>query len=295
MPGDSVPIISPSHPSTHQASPTAKFRDAFTNHFRVKWLVMARSKRSPGVSDTLDRWYEYTFFTPPANAGYALFVDVDRSSAVLDIYANIPPEIAPSWVIETPNGAQAGWFIDPVDLRDTARPDPIRYARAVGYALTKAVGGDPLVDPLSPSRVRNPAYEHAGTFAAPNPPIYHLSQLHKALKAANLWTQHQLIFQNGRPAVPPPTGPLAKGNRNRGIFDTARFVAYTGGDYKSAAWAANERCDPPLKTNEVQHIINSISRYVATYGHTRANGLTTTTMPDTMRQALSEMGRRGGL
>src|SRR5699024_11640924 len=120
MPGDSVPIISPSHPSTHQARTTAKFRYAFTNHFRVKWLVMARSKRSPGVSDTLDRWYEYTFFTPPANAGYALFVDVDRSSAVLDIYANIPPKIATSLVIEPPNGAQAGRLIASYVHRTTA-------------------------------------------------------------------------------------------------------------------------------------------------------------------------------
>lgn len=255
---------------------------------------MAGSKSSPGVSDTLGNLHQYPFFTPPANAGYALFVDVDRPGAVLDIFQRIPAEIAPSWVIETPKGAQAGWFIDPVDLRNTARTHPIRYARAVGQALTKALDGDPLVDPLSPSRVRNPAYERAGTFAAAIPPIYHLGQLHEALKAADLWTQPALTFHNGRPAVQPETGPIAYGERNTRIFDAARFVAYAGGDYTAEAWAANDRCDTPLKANEVHHIINSISRYMARHGHTRTNG-PTTAMPATMRQALSEMGRRGGL
>src|SRR5699024_7712563 len=129
--------------------------------------VMAGSKRSPGVALSLDKLHDHPFFTPPAVAGYALFIDVDCLGAVLDIYQRIPNEIAPSWVLETPNGAQAGWLIDPVDLRENARAHPIRYARNVGKALRQAVGGDPLVDPLSPSRVRNPAYEAAGTFAAP--------------------------------------------------------------------------------------------------------------------------------
>lgn len=289
-----MPIVALSRPTSQNPSRTAKFRGAFANHFKVKWLVMAGSKRSPGVSDTLDNWHQYPFFTPPANAGYALFVDVDRPGAVLDIFLRIPTDIAPSWVIETPDGAQAGWFIDPVDLRDTARTHPIRYARAIGQALTTALSGDLLVDPLSPSRVRNPAYERAGTFAAATPPIYHLGQLYEALKVAGLWTQQALTFHNGRPTVQPDKGPIDRGERNNRIFDAARYVAYAGGDYKAEAWAANDRCDTPLKANEVHQIINSISRYMARYGHTRTNG-PTTAMPATMRQALSEMGRRGGL
>lgn len=289
-----MPIVAPSCPPTQKPSRTAKFRAAFTTHFNVKWLVLAGSKSSPAVSDTQHRWHQYPFFTPPANAGYALFVDVDRPGAVVDIFSMIPSEIAPSWVIETPNGAQAGWFIDPVDLRDTARAHPIRYARAVGKALSQALDSDPLVDPLSPSRVRNPAYEHAGTFAAATPPIYRLGQLHEALKAAHLWPQHELFLHNGRPAIQPPGGPITSGERNTRVFDAARYVAYAGGDYKAEAWAANDRCNIPLPANEVQHIINSISRYMARCGHTRPNG-PTTAMPETMRQALADMGRRGGL
>ncbi len=289
-----MPIVALSCPTSQNASRTAKFRGAFASHFSVRWLVCAGAKGSPGVSDTRDRWHQYPFFTPPANAGYALFVDVDRPGAVVDIFSMLPAEIAPSWVVETPNGAQAGWFIDPVDLRDTARPHPIRYARAVGQALLQAVDGDPLVDALSPSRVRNPAYEHADLFATATPPNYQLGDLYAALKAANLWPQHDQVLRNGRPTVQPQIGPIASGERNTAIFDAARYVAYAGGDYKAEAWAANDRCGTPLPANEIRHIINSISRYMARIGHTRPDGATTA-VPDTMRQALSAMGRRGGL
>lgn len=216
------------------------------------------------------------------------------SGAEVDIFTSVPPEIAPSWVIATPNGAQAGWFIDPVDLRENARPHPIRYAKNVGKALRQAVGGDPLVDPLSPSRVRNPAYEPAGTFATANPKIYHLGDLYTALTAAGLWIEESWTFSNGKPVVRPTKGSIPVGNRNQGIFDAARFVAYDGGDYVAEAWAANDRCVIPLKANEVHHIINSIARYMATKGYVRTNS-TSTAMPETMRQTLSEMGRRGGL
>lgn len=76
-----MPIVALSRPTTHTPSRTAKFRGAFANHFNVKWLVMAGSKNSPGVAQTLDKLHQYPFFTPPANVGYALFVDVDRPGA----------------------------------------------------------------------------------------------------------------------------------------------------------------------------------------------------------------------
>ncbi|MFD6815197.1 replication initiation protein [Enteractinococcus coprophilus] len=256
---------------------------------------MAEAKDSPGVSRSLEHWYQYPFFTPPANVAYALFVDVDRPGAVVEIFERIPAAIAPSWVIETPSGgAQAGWFIDPVDLRENARDHPIRYARNVGKALREVIGGDPLVDPVSPSRVRNPAYEHAGTFARSISPIYTLGDLYAGLKAAGLWTYEPMQFSSGKPVMEPTTGNLPVGDRNKGVFDTARFVAYDGGDYAAAAWAANDRCVIPLKANEVHTIINSIARFMATKGYLRTNG-PTTDMPEGMRRVLSEMGRRGGL
>src|SRR5690625_6264451 len=122
-----MPIVALSRPTTHTPSRTARFRGAFANHFNVKWLVMAGSKSSPGVAQTLDKLHQYPFFTPPANVGYALFVDVDRPGAEVDIFTSVPPEIATSWVIVTPHGAEAGWFIGPVERGENARPDPSRY------------------------------------------------------------------------------------------------------------------------------------------------------------------------
>jgi len=271
---------------------TTGFRDAFLDHFAVRWLVMADAKTSPGASQPIYRLGDYQFFTPPKNVGYAVIVDVDRPEAVLEIFERIPVQIAPSWVVPTKRGAQAGWFIDPVNLSATGRDHPIRYARAVGTALRAAVDGDPLVDPLSPARVRNPAYEHAGTFAATTPPVYRLRQLERALKGADLWTAAPVV-QHGTPRVPPVADRLEIGQRNQGIFDAARFVAYAGGDYMAEAWAANQRCVEPLGAREVQTIINSITRFITTTTYT---GGTTNSpaMSDTMRQALAEMGRKGG-
>ncbi len=254
---------------------------------------MAESKSGNGRSELIEHAASYQFFTPPQNVGYSLFADVDRPEAVLDIFERIPAEIAPSWVIATPNGAQAGWFIDPVNLSETGRDHPIRYARNIGNALRAAVGGDEFVDPLTPSRVRNPAYEPAETFAVPTPPVYRLGQLFGALKASNLWPKQGPLLRNGRPVVSPSKSTLTKGERNKGIFDAARFVAYAGGDYVAEAWATNDRCDTPLGASEVNNIINSIARFVATKNSPRVEG--SAPMPDSMRQALSEMGRRGGL
>src|SRR5699024_5463095 len=116
-------------------------------------------------------------------------------------------------------------------------------------------------------------------------------QLEQALKAADLWTAAP-VFNHGTPRIQPPTGILEIGERNQGIFDAARFVAYAGGDYAAEAWAANKRCVEPLGSTEVQAIINSITRFMATAPHTR--GTNTVAMPDVMRQALADMGRKGG-
>lgn len=253
---------------------------------------MAESKSAPAQSQRTHRVALNEFFTPPQNVGYALFVDVDRFDAVMDIYDRIPAEIAPSWVTATPHGAQAGWFIDPVNTNDkTGRSHPIRYARNIGNCLRDILDGDKQVDPLTPSRVRNPAYQQADTFASPTPPVYNFTTLKEALQAAGLWKSTPII-RGGKAFVAPTQRPLRKGERNQGVFDAARHVAYSGGDYVAEAWAANKRCHIPLNKTEVNNVINSITRYM-----TNQNQKTGDFVPidDGIRQALSEMGRRGGL
>lgn len=286
-------------PNAEYAAKTrsARFRDAFLDHFNLRWFKLAETKSSVATSQPLDRVAHNQFFVPPQNVGYALVVDIDRPEAVLDVYDRIPAEIAPSWVVPTNKGAQAGWFIDPVNL--TGHDHPIRYARKIGKDLRQALDGDLLVDPLTPSRVRNPAYEHAGTFASAAPPVYQLGQLMAGLKAAGLWTTTRVFDKTGKKGKPrvrltPKTGPLDFGERNDGVFDASRFVAYAGGDYVTAAWAANERCVEPLSSSEINAIIRSIAGYMATEGYQRQGG-GIVPMPDSMRQALAEMGRKGGL
>src|SRR5699024_5818428 len=96
----------------------------------------------------------------------------------------------------------------------------------------------------------NPAYEGAGTFASATPPVYRLGQLKEALDTAGLWPKNRVIRQ-GKARLQSAKRTFKTGERNQGIFDDARFVAYDGGDYVAEAWAANERCVMPLSASEV--------------------------------------------
>lgn len=279
-----LPTVAP-HTHLSNVSRTHAFRNAFIAQCRVSYFRAAAAKTAPSERVSPARVHQYEFFTPAQSVGSALIVDIDHSDAVLSIFETIPAEVRPSWVVETRRGAQAGWMIDPVDLRDTAREHPIRYARAVGHALRAALDGDQAVDPLTPSRVRNPAYEGAELRAAATPPVYTLGTLHQALKTAGLWETTPTV-----PATSAPTQ-AETGSRNIAVFDAARHVAYTGGDYEAAAWAAAERCTPALPAAEVRCIIRSISRYMARGHHRQAAA---SSMPQQMKTLLSEMGRRGG-
>lgn len=290
-----LPTVAPraQRPQGHRAD--TAFPAVFTAHTRVSYFRVARAKTSPPQRVPAAQLRDYPFYTPPQSVGSALVVDIDRPEAVLEIFETIPVEIHPSWVVETRRGAQAGWLIDPVDLRATAREHPIRYARAVGLALRTALGGDEAVDPLTPTRIRNPAYSRAELRSPTTPPVFTLSTLHHALSAAGLWTSAP-PSRTGRSPVASATatisaGTITEGGRNVAVFDAARHVAYTGGDHETAAWEAADRCNPPLPAAEVHNIIRSIDRYMSRGHATTRNGRT---MSDQMRQLLSDMGRRGG-
>lgn len=287
--------VAPDVSGVNCTRPRAAFRGAFTAHAGVRFFRAATAKTAPSQRVTSGHLHEFEFYTPSKSVGSALVVDVDRPEAVLEIFEAIPAQIRPSWVVETRRGAQAGWLIDPVDLRETARAHPIRYAQAVGHALRVAVDGDEAVDPLTPSRVRNPAYVHADLRASATPPVYGLRELHHALAAANLWPQGPRL--TGRTvhqaAGTASVAAISEGNRNQTIFDVARHAAYRGEDYEAKAWETNDAADVPLSTSEVSGIIRSISRYMS---RTRdAQATATVAMPSQMRDLLSELGRRGGL
>lgn len=292
-----LPTVAATVPQTEGKPPSRAraFRDAFTAHTRVSYFRVATTKTAPPQRVSAEQLHEYPFYTPPQSIGAALVIDVDHDDAVLSIYETFSAEMQPSWVVETRRGAQAGWLIDPVDLRPTAREHPIRYARAVGEALRQAVNGDKAVDPLTPARVRNPAYERAELRASATPPVYQLRALHLALKTANLWNPSPTQLGSSRSAAATVAtttrGAIAKGSRNLSVFDATRYVAYEGGNYEAAAWDAADRCTPALPAAEVHTIIRSVSRYITGRGRGHRSN---SPMPSQMRDLLSEMGRRGG-
>lgn len=287
------PSVATLPPTSHLWAQLHAFRGVFTVNAGVSWYRVSSDKTSPSTRVSAAEMHEYEFYTPSKSVGSCLVVDVDRPEAVLEIFGEIPAEIHPSWVVETPRGAQAGWMIDPVDLRETAREHPIRYAQAVGHALRAAVVGDEAVDPLTPSRVRNPTYR-VDLRASATPPVYGLRELHNALAAADLWPQGPRLTGRTvhRAAGAASAAAISEGNRNQTIFDVARHAAYRGEDYEAKAWETNDAADVPLSANEVSGIIRSISRYMS---RARASQtIATVAMPSQMRDLLSDMGRRGG-
>lgn len=316
-----IPTITPRAQTSQPSRNTAAFRAAFRAHLGVSQIRVATGKTLPSEKVSPSHMGSYPFFTPPDCLCAALVVDVDRPFASLEIFDALPAEIYPSWVVETPKGAQAGWMIETVDLRPTARTKPIAYARAVGAALRAAVDGDLAVDPVSASRVRNPAFEGVHPIAAATPPVYSLGALHEGLKGAGLWNPTIFPAKNraggGATAAAASavtgvasrvgSGVIGVGTRNSAVFDACRFTAYAGGDYEASAWEANDRCQTPLPVAEVTGIIASVTRFmtrngtgsgasgpgVSGAGSSRSAG--SVSMPGVMRELLVEMGRRGGL
>ncbi|GAB3186114.1 hypothetical protein GCM10027060_26420 [Nesterenkonia halophila] len=289
--------VAPPAPKRQGTQPRhAAFTAVFHAHVGVSWWRVAPTKTAPPRSVADADLHQFEFMTPPSCVGAMLVVDIDRDMAVSEVHETIPAEIRPSWMVETRRGAQAGWLIDPVDLRDSARQHPIDYARAVGYALRAAVDGDEAVDPLTPSRVRNPAYAGAELRAPATPPTYRLGELRRALADAGLWQQptpRDTSPRRGRglALAQQQTGSISMGSRNIAVFDATRYAAYAGRDIEAAAWAAADRCDVPLPVSEVRGIIRSVRRYV-TRGQTPRAG--SAGLPDRLRQVLSDRGRRGG-
>lgn len=291
------PTITPAAFLKQDQKPSTAFRAAFRAHLRVSGVRVATAKTVPSVQVSPSDMGAFPFFTPPDCLCAALVVDVDRDGGFAgieaDIFDTIPRDIAPSWIILTTKGAQVGWMIETVDLRESARIKPIGYARAVGGALRTALDGDPAVDPVSAPRVRNPAYEGVYPIASGKPPVYSLGEIHQGLKRAGLWNPPK-FSPEGATLTVATRGIIASGTRNNGVFDACRFAAYAGRDYDAAAWDANERCEAPLPASEVKGIIRSVGRFMERR-RTGYSGSGSMPMPAAMSEFLSELGRRGGL
>ena len=224
-----------------------------------------------------------------------LVVDIDTNNWLLPLWqmVNDYPELMPSWIIEKrENGhGQVGWIIERVSLGENAPEHPIRYAKAVQYALTKALDGD---EGYVNSRCWNPTWngwskgagEVTWGIIEPRP----LGRFYNALQQAGLWKTKP---RNHRPA---PADPVEKApGRNCYVFNVARLRAR--GSVADAAHAANNALPIPMAPAEVAGIIRSIEGWEAKYGPPwdRSGTYSVKYMSEEERQRQRERGRRGGL
>lgn len=256
----------------------------------MSWWRTSATKSGLSRPVKSDQLHEDSFLTPPATVCAFLVVDVDRQTAVAELF-DLPSSVRPSWVVETPKGAQAGWLIDPVDLRPAARERPRNFAAAVGYSLRSAVTGDEAVDPVRAPRVRNPACMQADVWAGSNPRVYQLRELHEGLQEAGLWVQKNERTFDKRRVMVDPGGAIQSGERNVRIFDACRFAAYRSGDYRAAAMEAYERCQTGVTASEVEGIIRSVERYMQQGKGARRSGRSG--VPESVSERLRQFGRRG--
>jgi len=236
---------------------------------------------------------KFAFWTPPARPNLGLLtVDVDRDAAVLEFFA-APAQ--PHVIVETPRGAQAVWLIDRVHTGPDARPHPIAYAEAVGAALRASLGGDVAVDPLWPSRTRNPCYRPAQrdvfTTARPLTAPYRLGELQEALDAVEAWPAHSEPLQ-ARTRAQKASGGVFVGRNdavNRATWLTVRHALENGSvthwtdtEVLQLARGINEAVAAeqgvtPLPDDQVRDLAASIGRHQHRPGRRTVTGQGSTT------------------
>lgn len=220
-------------PSTSPAATRqAAVRQAVVDHLGVHHVRVAATKDGAPRTVPVEALGKFAFWTPPARPNLGLLtVDVDRDAAVFEFFA--APAL-PHVIVETPRGAQAVWLIDRVHTGPDARPHPIAYAEAVGAALRASLNGDVAVDPLRPSRTRNPCYRPAQrdvfTTARPLTAPYRLGELQEALDAVEAWPAHSEPSQTRTRAQKTSDGVFVGRNDavNRATWLTVRHALEDG-------------------------------------------------------------------
>lgn len=184
----------------------------------------------------------FEFFQPSTQFCRFLVVDIDHVFAVNYIH-DLPVNIRPQAIVLTTKGVQAFWLIEGLPLTANAHQKPIRFAQDVGGLLRQACNGDPAVNPLTPSKCRNPLFEGAerfflADFCSP----YALKALCEPLRAFLATRQPIESTQTPDSRSRVVWGELSTGQRNETIFQTIRRAAYRGEDFEALAYELNSQC-----------------------------------------------------
>lgn len=274
---------------------TATKKHRFAAHLTdTQRIFLCSDTKSDPLSKTLRADLEkHEFYQPSRSFCRALVIDIDHIFAANYVF-DLPSEIQPHALVFTAQGVQAFWLIEGVPLTNNARTAPIGFARDVAELLRQVCKGDRAVNPLTPSKCRNPLFEGADVIFPVDCPPYALKALSEPLRAFLAAQQPQEPTQSRSERLTPVWGELEAGQRNETIFQTIRRTAYRGGDFEAQAYELNEQCNPPLALSEVAGIIRSVEKFMREKYTPKTETQGREPMPDALREFMAEIGRKGG-
>lgn len=274
---------------------TATKKHRFAAHLTdTQRIFLCSDTKSDPLSKTLRADLEkHEFYQPSRSFCRVLVIDIDHIFAANYVF-DLPAEIQPHALVFTSQGVQAFWLIEGVPLTSNARVAPIEFARDVAELLRQVCQGDSAVNPLTPSKCRNPLFEDADVVFPANCPPYALKALSEPLRAFLAAQQPQEPTQSRPPCPTPVWGDLEAGQRNETIFQTIRRAAYRGQDYEALAYELNEQCSPPLVLSEVAGIVRSVEKFMREKYTSKTGTQGREPAPEPLREFMAEIGRKGG-
>lgn len=274
------------------ATKKASFAAHLTDTQRI--FFCSETKEQPLSKVLVSELSRYEFFQPSTRFCRFLVVDIDHIFAANYIY-DLPAEIHPHAIVFTTKGVQAFWLIQGLPLTANARSAPLKFAQDVGELLRQACNGDSAVDPLTPSKCRNPLFEGAERFFMADCPPYALKALSEPLRAFLTAQSTEAAPKSRSVASAPVWGALEAGQRNETIFQTVRRAAYAGQDFEALAYELNSQCQPPLPAAEVAGIVRSVQKFMETrFIPSETRRTPGEPVPDAVREFMAEIGRKGG-
>lgn len=277
---------------------TATKKHWFAAHLTdTQRIFLCSDTKSDPLTKTLRADLEkHEFYQPSPSFCRALVIDIDHIFAANYVF-DLPAEIQPHALVFTAQGVQAFWLIEGVPLTSNARTAPIDFARDVAELLRQVCQGDSAVNPLTPSKCRNPLFEGADVVFPADCPPYALKALSEPLRAflAAQEPQEPQEPTQSRPGPSMPVwGDLETGQRNETIFQTIRRAAYRGQDYEALAYELNEQCSPPLALPEVAGIVRSVEKFMREKYTPKTGAQGREPAPEALREFMAEIGRKGG-
>lgn len=274
------------------ATKSRRFASHITDTQRI--FFCSGTKEQPLSKVLLSELVRFEFFQPSTQFCRFLVVDIDHVFAV-NYIEDLPVNIRPHAIVLTTKGVQAFWLIEGLPLTANAHQKPIRFAQDVGEMLRQACNGDPAVNPLTPSKCRNPLYEGAERFFLADRPPYALKALCEPLRAFLATRQPIESTQAPNSRSRAVWGELSAGQRNETIFQTIRRAAYRGEDFETLAYELNSQCQPPLPVAEVAGIVRSVQKFMETrFNRSESRRGPGEPVPDAVREFMAEIGRKGG-